>query len=106
MFSFKGNFLSVKSNAPPYTYVFTFTQPIKVDQDAFYTLSFYSFFNCPRSGCELLGDKISIKYVNSDNKEFEVLSTGFDQGRYLDNMWHHDQKTVQFNSTEIYVREN
>lgn len=67
-------------------------------------LSFYTFINCHRPGCETVGDKISIKIKNGQGGAYEVVyTTGTDDGRLQELQWKRDDVLVQLNSSEVYV---
>lgn len=68
-----------------------------------YTLSMYTLINCPKVGCEIAQDKISVQIkegVNGEYREVYLVS-----GRSHDSKWVKDGLNFIATSDRIYVRE-
>ena len=102
----KGNFLKYKASLSgvAYSASFFFTNALSITEIGTYTLSFYTFVNCPKTECSKVGDAISIKIKNGQDGDFkEVYKSGTDDGRAQEVKWKKDEIPVQLTSSEVFV---
>ena len=86
---FIGKYFKVSTSGPAYNATLNLTKLINVQQNGQYQVSFYTFFNCPKTACENTDDKITIKILNNLNY-INIYTSGKNDNRYLDNKWKRD----------------
>jgi sigma54-dependent transcription regulator len=65
-------------------------------------MSFYTFFDCKRSGCDTVGDLLAIKIKDTGDYD-EVYKTGTDYGRYNDVQWQKHDIEITLTGPQVYV---
>lgn len=96
--------MRIRTTSAVFFYSFSITNPITVPEPGTYKLTFYTIFNCPRAGCENVGDTLSVKIKNGASGTFdEVYKSGSDDGRNLDVKWKKEEVILQLTENQIFV---
>ena len=103
---YKGEFLRVKTNTngQSFSLYFDYLNSIATVPGTKYATSFYSLFNCPKAGCNLAQDTISVNFKEgSDGVYREVYKI---VGKGGDDRWSRNSFTYVATTNRLYVGYN
>ena len=84
--------------------IYSFTQPIRVNDPGDYKLSFYNMFNCIYSTCNTANDTMSFRIKEGISGVYkEVYLSGTNYGRLKDDRWVKQEVNLKLNKTDYYV---
>jgi hypothetical protein len=95
--------VSSSTSGATYVHTFTLTNPISIQNPGKHVISFYTYFECKKQECDIVGDTLSIQIKDGGDYD-EVFVTGSDYGRYNDSRWKKDEVLTNFKETQIFVR--
>ena len=98
-----GEFVRVKTNGngEAFSLNVDFRNPVITEPGVKYSTSFYTLFNCPKNGCDLAQDEISVSFKEGINGVYKKVYTVV--GKDHDDRWAQNTFNYVATNDRIYV---